>query len=121
MTAPIPGTTKYDWRAADALTDAQIRAAALADPDAQPLSGAQLQRPAKRPNPKVVRHSLGLSQEAFAERFKIPVGTPRDWERGRVEPDEAARLPYGDRAHSAVSQALEEWRERIPGSPDRSR
>jgi putative transcriptional regulator len=45
----------------------------------------------KRPNPKVVRQALGLSQEEFAERFKIPVGTLRDWEQGRVEPDQAAR------------------------------
>jgi putative transcriptional regulator len=43
----------------------------------------------KRPNPKVVRQALGLSQEELAARFRIPVGTLRDWEQGRVEPDAA--------------------------------
>ena len=32
-----------------------------------------------------------LTQEEFAERFQIPVGTVREREQGRVEPDQAAR------------------------------
>ena len=84
-----PPATKHDWREFDALTDADILKAARGDPDAQPLSGARLKR-MNRPNPKVVRQALGLSHEEFAERFKIPVGTLRDWEQGRVEPDQAA-------------------------------
>jgi putative transcriptional regulator len=100
--------TKHDWREFDALTDAEILKAARSDPDAQPLSGEQLRR-MKRPNPKVVRQALGLSQEAFAERFRIPVGTLRDWEQGRVEPDQAARayLMVIARNPSAVQKALE--------------
>ena len=100
--------TKYDWREADALTDADILEAARSDPDAQPLSDAQLQR-MKRPNPKVVRQALGLSQEEFAERFRIPVGTLRDWEQGRVEPDQAARayLMVIARIPDAVRKALD--------------
>ena len=85
-----PSAPKHDWRAFDALTDADVLKAARSDPDAQPLSDAQLHR-MKRPNPKVVRRALGLSQEQFAEQFQIPVGTLRDWEQGRVEPDQAAR------------------------------
>ena len=114
---PAPGTrkipsksppTKYDWREADALTDAEITEAARRDPDAQPLSDAQLQR-MKRPNPKVVRQALGLSQEEFAVRFRIPVGTLRDWEQGRVEPDQAARayLMVIARIPDAVLKALD--------------
>ena len=63
----------------------------------------------KRPNPKVVRQALGLSQEAFAERFRIPIGTLRDWEQGRVEPDQAARayLMVIARNPRAVRKALE--------------
>jgi putative transcriptional regulator len=34
---------------------------------------------------------LGLSQEKFATRFEIPIGTLRDWEQGRSEPDKPAR------------------------------
>jgi putative transcriptional regulator len=108
---------QYDWSAADALTDEEIVRAALADPDAQPLSDAQLQR-MKRPNPKVVRRALGLSQEEFAERFKVPVGTLRDWERGRAEPDQTARayLMVIARIPDAVREALEAP---LPWSKDR--
>jgi putative transcriptional regulator len=100
--------TKYDWSAFDALTDEEVLAAARSDPDAQPLSDAQLAR-TKRPNPKVVRRALGLSQEEFAARFRIPVGTLRDWEQGRVEPDQAARayLMVIARIPDAVHKALD--------------
>jgi putative transcriptional regulator len=100
--------TKHDWRQFDVLTDAGIVKAARRDPDAQPLSDAQLKR-MHRPNPKVVRQALGLSQEEFAQRFRIPVGTLRDWEQGRVEPDHAARayLMVIARNPKAVWEALE--------------
>ena len=62
------------WPAAfDARTDAEVLKAARSDPDAQPLSDAQLKR-MKRPNAKVVRQALGLSQQEFAERFRIRLG-----------------------------------------------
>jgi putative transcriptional regulator len=32
-----------------------------------------------------------LTQEEFAARFKIPLGTLRDWEQGRSEPDQPAK------------------------------
>jgi putative transcriptional regulator len=100
--------TKHDWREFDALTDMDILRAARGDPDAQPLSDAQLKR-MSRPNPKVVRRALGLSQEEFAQRFRIPVGTLRDWEQGRVQPDQAARayLMVIARNPKAVREALE--------------
>ena len=100
--------TRHDWREFDALTDTDILRAARGDPDAQPLSDAQLKR-MSRPNPKVVRRALGLSQEEFAERFRIPVGTLRDWEQGRVQPDQAARayLMVIARNPKAVREALE--------------
>jgi putative transcriptional regulator len=34
--------------------------------------------------------AIGLSQEDFARRFEIPVGTLRDWEQGRSNPDRPA-------------------------------
>jgi putative transcriptional regulator len=34
---------------------------------------------------------LGLTQEEFAERYRIPVGTLRDWEQRRKRPDAPAR------------------------------
>lgn len=65
-------------------------AAALADPDAQPLTDEQLSRMRRVSFAKHVRWKLGLSQEQFAERFGIPIGTLRDWEQHRTEPDTAA-------------------------------
>ena len=31
------------------------------------------------------------SQEEFAARYHIPIGTLRDWEQGRTDPDQPAR------------------------------
>lgn len=33
---------------------------------------------------RMTRSALGLSQEQFATRFHVPVGTLRDWEQARV-------------------------------------
>ena len=38
-----------------------------------------------------VRRSLGLTQQEFANRFRVPVGTLRDWEQSRVSAPEYAR------------------------------
>jgi len=79
-----------DWTRFDAISDAEVRKAALADPDARPLTRRQLAK-MRRPSPvKRLRWKLGLSQAEFAERFQIPVGTLRDWEQHRTEPDQAA-------------------------------
>jgi DNA-binding transcriptional regulator YiaG len=43
------------------------------------------------PRVKTVRRSLGLTQEEFSARYGIPLGTLRDWEQGRTEPDQPAR------------------------------
>ena len=42
------------------------------------------------PRVAIIRHALKLSQDDFAAHFHIPVGTLRDWEQGRKEPDAAA-------------------------------
>ena len=65
--------------------------AARADADARPLTRADTKRLKRVPQAKVIRQALGMSQEEFAEHFGIPVGTLRDWEQGRAEPDQAAR------------------------------
>ena len=43
------------------------------------------------PNVKKLRERLGLTQEAFAAAYRIPVGTLRDWEQCRKRPDAPAR------------------------------
>ena len=79
-----------DWARLDAMTDEEIVAAARSDPDAQPLTRGQLKRMRRVPLVKHIRWKLGLSQADFADRFHIPVGTLRDWEQLRTEPDQAA-------------------------------
>jgi putative transcriptional regulator len=60
------------------------------------------------PRVKVMRRALGLTQEGFAARFRIPLGTLRDWEQGKTEPDQAARayLTVIARNPKAVTEAL---------------
>jgi len=104
----IAEPTKHDWKRFDAMTEAERHAAALADPDAQPLTPERLARMKRTPQVKVIRRALGLSQEDFASRFQIPLGTLRDWEQGRKDPDAAARayLVVIGRNPVAVSEAL---------------
>lgn len=73
------------------MTDEEVTVAALNDPDAQPLTDADFARMKKVPRAKIIRRALGLSQEEFAARYRIPLGTLRDWEQGRSEPDQTAR------------------------------
>ena len=68
-----------------------IEQAARADPDAQPLTGADLKRMKRTPQAKIIRRALELTQEEFAARYHIPLGTLRDWEQGRAEPDQPTR------------------------------
>jgi putative transcriptional regulator len=84
-------TAEHDWTRFDAMTDAEVHAAALADPDAQPLSDEAIGRMQRVPRVRTLRRALGLTQEVFAARFHIPLGTLRDWEQGRAEPDQTAR------------------------------
>ena len=70
------------------MTQEAIEAAALADLDAQPLTEADMKRMKRTPQAKVIRRALDLTQEEFAARFHIPLGTLQDWEQGRVEPDQ---------------------------------
>jgi putative transcriptional regulator len=98
-----------DWSRLDAMTDAEKLAAARSDPDAQPSTEAQLKRIRRVPFAKHVRWTLGLSQQEFAEVFGIPIGTLRDWEQDRFEPDQAAQsyLKVIARNPKAVRKALE--------------
>jgi putative transcriptional regulator len=56
--------------------------------------------------------ALGLAQEEFSARYRIPLGTLRDWERGRSEPDQPARAYQILMAHDpeGVRRALEAQR-----------
>jgi putative transcriptional regulator len=73
------------------MTAEEIESAARSDPDAQPLSETDLKRMKRTPQAKIIRRALDLTQEAFALRYRIPLGTLRDWEQGRAEPDQPTR------------------------------
>jgi putative transcriptional regulator len=91
------------------MTDEEVEAAALADPDAQPLTAADLAELKRVPRVKTLRRALGLTQEDFAARYRIPIGTLRDWEQGRATPDQPARayLSIIARDPEAVFRLLE--------------
>lgn len=72
------------------MTDEEALANALSDPDAPPMTDEQLAILQRTPLSKRVRRRLGLTQSQFSQRYKIPIGTIRDWEQGRNEPDAAA-------------------------------
>jgi len=73
------------------MTDEEATANAVADPDNPPLTPERLAKMTRRPQVYVMRRALRLSQEEFAERYQIPLGTLRDWEQHRSEPDGAAK------------------------------
>ena len=91
------------------MTRSAIERAALADPDAQPLTSAELKRMKRTPQAKIIRRALGLTQEEFSSRYHIPLGTLRDWEQGRAMPDRPTRayLTVIARTPESVQQALE--------------
>jgi putative transcriptional regulator len=104
-----PLEDKTDWQRLRAMTEDEVHAAALADPDAQPLTDADLARMKRVPRIKTLRRALRLTQEEFAARYHISLGTLRDWEQGRSEPDQPARayLTVIARDPQMVMRALE--------------
>ena len=104
----ISKESTFDWSRFDAMTDEEVHAAALSDPDALPSTEEQLKRFRRGPNPRIVRARLGLTQEEFAKRFHLPLGTIRDWEQGKHAPDSAARvlLRLIDRDPAGIAKAL---------------
>jgi putative transcriptional regulator len=99
----------FDWSEIDALTDEQVHAAAMADPDGRPMTEEEWNAAPIVPRVVTLRRALKLNQEDFAARYRIPVGTLRDWEQGRKEPDAAARafLHVIAREPEIVRKALE--------------
>jgi putative transcriptional regulator len=91
------------------MTEAEATAAADADPDARPMTEAELRNARRVPRIKTMRRALGITQEEFAARYHVPLGTLRDWEQGRAEPDQPAKAYLAVIAHDpeGVRRALE--------------
>ena len=83
--------TPFPNRPMRPMTESQISAAAAADPDARPMTVEELRKVKRVPRVKTLRRALGFTQVEFAVRYQIPIGTLRDWEQGRAEPDQPAR------------------------------
>ena len=83
---PTPGHWKIDGREASARPDAYRSPSASAGPGVKRRRMTQHKAAGRR---KVM--GLRMSQTEFAKAFHIPVGTLRDWEQHRRDPDQAAR------------------------------
>jgi putative transcriptional regulator len=92
----------------DAMTDAELTAAAESDADNPPLSADELARLEAAATVRSVRAKTGLSQNRFAKAYRISVGRLRDLEQGRTRADSAllAYLAVIDREPEAVRRAL---------------
>ena len=82
---------KTDWERLRAMTDEEVVAAALSDPDARPMTSEQLAKMRRISRVKVLRQRLGMTQAEFAAAFRLPITTLRDWEQHRSTPDAPAR------------------------------
>ena len=92
------------------MTAAEIEVAAKADPDARPMTEEELRTARRIPRVKTMRRALGITQEEFATRYHVPLGTLRDWEQGRTEPDQPTRAYLAVIAHDpeGVRRALQQ-------------
>ncbi|MBA2246783.1 MAG: transcriptional regulator [Chloroflexia bacterium] len=90
------------------MSDEEVEANALADPDSAPETEEEIAAAWGAEYVQQVRSRLSLTQAEFSERFHIPLGTLRDWERGASVPDTSARtlLRVIAREPEAVWRAL---------------
>ena len=89
-TRPMP-ESRTDWAALRDMSDEEALAKARSDPENPPAEDYPKGRLKRVPQVRQVRRALRLTQEEFASRFSISLGTLRDWEQGKCEPDQAAR------------------------------
>jgi putative transcriptional regulator len=110
-----PYAEASDWARVREMTEEEIMAAALSDPDNPPLEADSGRRWRRVPRSRSLRRALDLSRQEFAARYHIPLETLRDWEQGRSEPDPAARayleVIAGD--PEGVARTLAAWDARV--------
>jgi putative transcriptional regulator len=105
------GMTADKWARLRAKTNDQVLAEARADPTALPVEdrkAGSLGHVGRVSLAKRIRWRLQMSQIEFAKTFHIPLGTLRDWEQHRRDPDQAAQayLEVIAREPDAVRRAL---------------
>ena len=105
----LPTFSEAARRRLDAMTENEIEAMA-GDPDegTEPMSDEMLDRAVVGRRIRMAREALGIGHAEFAARFHLPFPALRDWEEGRVMPDEAmaAYLKVIARETAAVDRAL---------------
>ena len=113
ISAKKPLVGKTNWGAIKLMTEEEIEAKANEDQDAPPLSRKELSQfkrvnPTKEIDVKLIRLSLGLSQEKFSEYFGVSVRTIQEWEQHRRIPTTTARnfLKVIEKEPKAVLRAL---------------
>lgn len=107
-----------DWAAIDAMADEDIEAQVAANPDAGPIMTDEEWAAARV---RTIRRRLHLTQAQFAKQLRIPLGTVRDWEQARRQPDAPALalLRVLEREPEAALRALapDPRRPTSPGTP----
>jgi putative transcriptional regulator len=86
-----------DWKAVDAMTDADIARQIGANPDAAPDMAPEI-------DVRAIRRAAGMTQAEFAAAYQFSVRTVQQWERGAKRPSGPARALL--RAIKADPEAL---------------
>jgi putative transcriptional regulator len=96
----------------DNMTDEEIEANALSDPDSPPTTDEERLRAMWAPHPKEIRERMGLSQREFADRFFLALQTVREWENGTYWHGDAGTmlLRVIDKHPEAVLDAILQYR-----------
>lgn len=89
-----PELTPQEKARLDAMTDAEISAAALSDSDNPPLTDDEIRRFRAARLAKQARAKQGMSQAKFAETYRISHGRLRDIEQGRGKREDSALVAY---------------------------
>jgi putative transcriptional regulator len=73
-----------DWKAIDAMTDADIGRQIAANPEAAPDMAPEI-------DVRAIRRAAGMTQADFAAAYHFSVRTVQEWERGAKRPSGPAR------------------------------
>lgn len=103
--------TPEKWARLRVKTNDQVLVEARGDSAALPIEyrrAASLGQVGRVSAAKRIRWALHMSQIEFSKTFRIPLGTLRDWEQHRRDPDKAAQayLEVIAREPDAVRRAL---------------
>jgi putative transcriptional regulator len=90
----LPELTEEQSARLNAMTDEEITAAALADPDSPPMTDDELRRFRAARLAKRAREKQGMSQVEFARTYHISHGRLRDIEQGRGVREDTALVAY---------------------------